>query len=57
MISDRPTLWTGKELNDLIGNDKCNCSIRKALINGNGIIECPSHQKICDKGEELLSLF
>ena len=57
MISDKPTPWTGKELNDLTGNDKCNCSIRKALINWTGIIECPSQQEICDKGEELLSLF
>tara|TARA_Y100001968_G_scaffold325929_1_gene368046 strand:- start:1778 stop:2371 length:594 start_codon:yes stop_codon:yes gene_type:complete len=57
MLSDMPTPWTGKELNELTGNDKCNCSIRKALINWTGIIECPSQQEICDKGEELLSLF
>ena len=57
MLSDNPTPWTGKELNELTGNDKCNCSIRKALINWTGIIECPSQQEICEKGEDLLSLF
>ena len=57
MLSDKPNPWTGKELNELTGEDKCNCSIRKALINWTGKIECPSQQEICDKGEELLSLF
>ncbi len=57
MLSDKPTPWTGKELNELTGNDKCNCSIRKGLINWTGIKECPSQQEICDKGEELLTLF
>ena len=57
MLGDNPTPFNGKELNDLIGEDKCNCSIRKGLINWTGKIECPSQQEICDKGEELLSLF
>ena len=57
MLGDSPTPWTGKELNDLIGDDKCNCSIRKGLINWTGQINCPSQQEICDKGEELLNLF
>ena len=57
MLNDNPTPWTGKELNELTGKDKCNCSIRKGLINWTGITECPSQQEICDKGEELLALF
>jgi len=57
MLSDNPSPWTGEELNDLVGTDKCNCSIRKGLINWTGINNCPSQQEICDKGEELLSLF
>ena len=57
MLSDKPSPWTGRELNELTGEDKCNCSIRKGLINWTGQIECPSQQEICDKGEELLSLF
>ena len=57
MLSDKPSPWTGKELNELTGEDKCNCSIRKGLINWTGKIECPSQQEICDKGEELLYLF
>ena len=56
MISDNPIPWTGKELNDLVGDDKCNCSIRKGLINWTGKTDCPSQQEICDKGEELLTL-
>ena len=55
LISDKPSPWTGKELNELTGDDKCNCSIRKGLINWAGITECPSQQEICDRGEELLS--
>ena len=55
MLSDKPSPWTGKELNELSGDDKCNCSIRKGLINWTGITECPSQQEICDRGEELLS--
>ena len=54
MLSDKPSPWTGKELNELTGEDKCNCSIRKGLINWTGKTECPSQQEICDKGEELL---
>ena len=57
MLSDKPSPWTGKELNELTGQDKCNCSIRKGLIDWTGKTECPSQQEICDKGEELLSLF
>ena len=57
MLNDSFSPWTGEELNELTGNDKCNCSIRKALINWTGNIGCPSQQEICDKGEELLYLF
>tara|TARA_Y100001968_G_C19433856_1_gene758530 strand:- start:480 stop:1082 length:603 start_codon:yes stop_codon:yes gene_type:complete len=57
MISDSPSPWTAKELNDLVGEDKCNCPIRKALINWTGIIDCPSQQEICDKGVECLLHF
>ena len=56
MLSDNPTPWTGEELNEFTAGDKCNCSIRKGLINWTGISKCPSQQEICDKGEELLSL-
>ncbi len=57
MLSDKPSPWTGSELNELTGEDKCNCSIRKGLIHWTGKTECPSQQEICDKGEELLPLF
>ena len=57
MLSDKPSPWTGRELNELSGDDKCNCSIRKGLIHWTGKTECPSQQEICDKGEELLPLF
>ena len=57
MLSDNPSPWTASELNELTGSDKCNCSIRKGLIKWTGVIECPSQQEICDKGEELLSMF
>ena len=57
MLSDKPNPWTGEELNKLSVNDKCNCPIRRGLINWTGVIECPSQQEICDKGEELISLF
>ena len=57
MLSEDPSPWTGKELNELTGEDKCNCSIRKGLIDWTGKTECPSQQEICDKGEELLPLF
>ena len=57
MLSHKPSPWTGRELNELTGGDKCNCSLRKGLIRWTGKIECPSQQEICDKGEELLSLF
>ena len=57
MLSDKASPWTGKELNELTGKDKCNCSIRRGLIIWTGKVEYPSQQEICDKGEELLSLF
>ena len=57
MLEETPTPWSGKELNELTDGDKCNCSIRKGLINWTGTIAFPSQQEICDKGEELLSLF
>ena len=57
MLSDKPSPLTGKELNELTGEDKCNCSIRKGLINWTGKLKYPSQQEICDKGEELLTLF
>ena len=57
LLSDNPTPWTDQELNELTGADKCNCSIRKGLINWTGKTECPSQQEICDKGEKLLALF
>ena len=57
MLSDKPSPWTGRELNELTGEDKCNCSIRKGLIHWTGKTECPSQQEICEKGEELLPLF
>tara|TARA_Y100001968_G_scaffold237412_1_gene220763 strand:+ start:1356 stop:1949 length:594 start_codon:yes stop_codon:yes gene_type:complete len=56
-LSDNPKPWTGKELNDLVGEDKCNCPIRKGLIHWTGKIDCPSQQEICDKGKILLNLF
>ena len=57
MLNDEPSPWTGKELNELTGHDKCNCSIRKGLINWTGLTEFPSQQEICDRGSDLLSLF
>ena len=57
LTSDIYTPWTGKELNELTGSNKCKCSIRKGLINWVGIIDFPSQQEICEKGEELLPLF
>ena len=56
MIEDNATPWTGKELNDLSLESKCNCPIRKGLINWTGKIDCPSQQEICEKGESLLPL-
>ena len=53
MVSDNPDPWTGKELNDL-ADDKCNCPIRKALIDWTGQVDFPSQQEICDKGNLLL---
>ena len=44
LLSDKATPWTGAELNDITGDDKCNCSIRKGLINWTGKINCPSQQ-------------
>ena len=56
MLSDNPIPFTGKELNDLSCNVKCNCPIRKGLINWTGNINIPSQQEICDRGENLLIL-
>ena len=57
ILSDKPIPWTGEELNELTGDDKCNCPIRKGLINWTGTKGFPSQQEICDKGEQLISLF
>ena len=57
ILSDEPSPWTGSELNELAGEDKCNCPIRKGLIYWTGLTECPSQQEICDKGEDLVSMF
>ena len=57
MLSDKASPWTGRELNELTGEDECNCSIRKGLIHWTGKTEYPSQQEICDRGEELLPLF
>ena len=56
MLTDEPKPWTAEELNDLTNQNKCNCPIRKALINWTGKTYCPSQQEICDKGDQLLSL-
>ena len=56
MLTDKPEPWSGKELNDLACNNKCNCPIRKGLIKWTGQYNCPSQQEICEKGEKLLSL-
>ena len=55
MLNEQPDPWTGKELNDLSRDNKCNCPIRKGLIDWTGKFNCPSQQEICDKGEKLLS--
>ena len=39
MLSDNPTPWSGDELNNLTGEDKCNCPIRKSIINWTGKFE------------------
>ena len=57
MLNDNTSPWSGDELNQISGGDKCKCSIRKGLINWIGIKDFPSQQEICDKGEELLPLF
>ena len=44
ILRDNPTPWKGKELSDLLGENKCNCLIRKGLINWTGKIDCPSQQ-------------
>ena len=56
ILSEDPEGWTGAELNELAGGIKCNCPIRKGLINWTGKIDCPSQQEICDKGESLLPI-
>ena len=55
MLNERPDPWTGKELNDLTRDSKCNCPIRKGLIDWTGKFNCPSQQEICEKGEKLLA--
>ena len=55
MLNDQPDPWTGKELNDLARDNKCNCPIRKGLIDWTGKFNCPSQQEICEKGEKLLA--
>ena len=56
MLNDHAIPFTGKELNDLSLNVKCNCPIRKGLINWTGNINIPPQQEICDRGESLLIL-
>ena len=56
MLSDNATPWTGKELNKLAEDNKCNCPIRNGLIMWTGRTDCPSQQEICEKGEKLLPL-
>ena len=55
MLNEQPAPWTGKELNDLARDNKCNCPIRKGLIDWTGKFNCPSQQEICEKGEKLLA--
>ena len=55
ILSDNPNPYSGKELNELSGDDKCNCPIRKGLISWTGSRVIPSQQEICDKGENLLA--
>ena len=55
ILSDNPNPYSGKELNELSGDDKCNCPIRKGLISWTGSRVIPSQQEICDKGEKLLA--
>ena len=57
MLTDNPTPWSADELNNLTNHMKCNCSIRKGLINWTDKKNFPSQQEICDKGEDLLSIF
>ncbi len=56
ILSDKLNSLTGKELNELTDSNKCNCPIRKGLINWTGLTDLPSQQEICDKGDELLPL-
>ena len=56
MLSDKTEPWTGKELNYFASDNKCNCPIRKGLIDWTRTFNCPSQQEICEKGEKLLSL-
>ena len=55
MLNEQTDPWTGKELNDLARDNKCNCPIRKGLIDWTGKFNCPSQQEICEKGEKLLA--
>ena len=56
MLSDKTEPWSGKELNYFASYNKCNCPIRKGLIDWTRTFNCPSQQEICEKGEQLLSL-
>ena len=56
MLNNNPSPWTGKELNDMAGNNKCNCPIRQELITWTGNFNCLSQQVICERGVDLLSL-
>ena len=55
ILSENPNPYSGKELNELSGDDKCNCPIRKGLISWTGSRVIPSQQEICDKGDNLLA--
>ena len=57
MLNEKATPWSGKELNELTNNIKCNCPIRKGLISWTGNYNCPSQQEICDRGEKLVDIF
>ena len=42
MLSDKLMPWSGEKLNELSGDAKCNCVIRKAFTYSVVIIDCPS---------------
>ena len=57
MLNDKAKPWSAEDLNDFTNGVKCNCSIRKGLINWTDRRNFPSQQEICDKGEKLVDLF